>query len=457
MLKNFGKVFKFTFHNQTGPTSFKVLTITLAVILFLLPVGILLLVSMNANKNKDIKLKSCGAEKIYVADSVAENVDFSLMKTIDGEGYSDITYVVVKDADEAVSKIKEAGEKKSLILEIEEDESTKEISATIVLPTGSEIKKEDAEHFYDAIDKMDTMFVVLAKGITLSDMQELSKTVDTDIFKVSGWASGTSLLSDKNIANEQNNEQIRDGFGLILTLLVCMIMYFIVLTYGSSITKNIVMEKSSKLMDTLLISVKPESLVFGKLLGVLAAGLLQIFLWIAMLVGGVIAGVILSEQIFPDANSPVITFLKSFGSMDLFRPVPVILALVVLIFGIVLYAALAAFAGAISSTMEQAASNQGIFVLILIVSYFIVIFTAMDPNATPVWLYLVPFTAALTLPAGLVLGTVSGGIAIAGVAAIVVLALALVLFAGHVYKALALYKGTGGIKKVFKILTAKNT
>ena len=46
-----------------------------------------------------------------------------------------------------------------------------------------------------------------------------------------------------------------------------------------------------------------------------------------------------------------------------------------LIFGIVLYAALAAFAGAISSTMEQAASNQGIFVLILIVSYFIIIFT----------------------------------------------------------------------------------
>ena len=235
-----------------------------------------------------------------------------------------------------------------------------------------------------------------------------------------------------------------------------MLMYFLIFAYGASISQSIVMEKSSKLMDTMLISVKPEAMIFGKLLGVLSAGLLQFFFWIAMLAGGVYAGVVLSDKFFPGANAPVITFLKSFGSLNLFKPGPVILAVIVLIFGILLYASLAAFAGAISSTQEQAASNQGIFLLVLIAAYFIVMIKALDPANTPLWIHLCPFTGALTLPAALVLGTLNWGTAIGGVAAVVVLALLLVYFAGMVYKAMALYKGQHlSPKKIFKIMTNK--
>jgi len=456
MFKNFGKVFKFTFHNQTGPGGYKILTAVIALLLLAVPVVILLLMSSSAQNDQDKKLESCGADKIYVADMVAEGVNFDQLKTIQGEGYDSITYVTVKDKEEALSQIKAAGEKKSFVLEITKDDE-EQLNASIILPDGSSITADQAGHFYDAIKKMDTMFVILARGISIADMQELSMTVDTDLYKAAGWANGESLLSDDKVANEQSNEKMRQSFSMIITMLVCFLMYFIVLAYGSSITKNIVMEKSSKLMDTLLISVKPKALIFGKLTGVLAAGLLQLFIWLAALVGGVVLGVILSDKIYPDAHSEVITFLKSFGSLELFQPVPVILALIVLIFGIILYSSLAAMAGAISNTMEQAASNQGIFIIILIISYFLVISKGIDPAVAPTWLYLVPFTAALTLPAGLVLGTVTWGIAIGGVAAIVGLALILVALAGNVYKAMALYKGEGGgLGKVFKILTTKS-
>ena len=456
MFKNFGKVFKFTFHNQVAPASYKVLTFVIGILLFLIPAGILVLLSMNANNDKDKKLESCGAEKIYVANTVAEGTDFNILKSIQGEGYDKIEYVTVPSVDDALEKIKAAGETKSFVLSVTKD-SENAITADIVLPDGSEIKAGQAKHFYDAINSQtEMMFVITARGISLEDMAEVAKQTNTDLFNVSGFRKGESLLADSKIAEEQNNQKMLDGFSVIITMMVCMIMYFVVMAYGASITKNIVMEKSSKLMDTMLISVKPEAMIFGKLLGVLSAGLLQFFFWIAMLAGGVYAGVVLSDKFFPGANAPVITFLKSFGSLNLFKPGPVILAVIVLIFGILLYASLAAFAGAISSTQEQAASNQGIFLLVLIAAYFIVMIKALDPANTPLWIHLCPFTGALTLPAALVLGTLNWGTAIGGVAAVVVLALLLVYFAGMVYKAMALYKGQHlSPKKIFKIMTNK--
>ena len=455
MFKNFGKVFKFTFRNQVNQKSYKGLTIGIGVFLLVLPVVILLIVSMTAKKDAEKKLESCGADKIYIVDGAGDIKDFSLFKAIDGAGYADITYEKADSVEGALDTIKSAGEKKSFVLNITKDEKG-ELTAGIILPDDSSIEAKKAKNYYDAIDKMEMMFVVSLKGIGLQDMAELAKTISTDGFEVSGWKGGTSLYADKNKANEQNNERILDVFSYIITMLVCMIMYFVVMAYGASIAKNIVMEKSSKLMDTLLISVKPEALIFGKLLGVLAAGLMQFFLWIILLVGGVISGVVLSDMIFPDANSPVIVFLKNLGSMNLFEPGPVLLALVVLIFGIVLYCSMAALAGAMSNTLQQASSNQGIFIAILVVSYLIVMTKGMDINAAPTWLFIVPFTAALILPTGLLLGSISMSTALIGVAILVVLAIAIVILAGHVYKAMALYKGTdGNLKKVFKIMSTK--
>ena len=455
MFKNFGKVFQFTFRNQVCQKGYKALTITLAVIMFLLPIGILVLLAANAQKDKDKKLEPCGAEKIYVANEVAENTNFDLMKSVNGEGYGEITYVTVPSVDDGLKQIREAGEKKSFVLRVTKDDK-ENIAADIVLPPDTSLESGTVGHYFEAISGNEMIFVVAARGISMGDLAEVSKTVETDGFEASGWKNGTSLFADKARANEQNNERMRDAFSVIITMIICMIMYFVVLAYGASITKNIVMEKSSKLMDTLLISVKPEALIFGKLTGVLSAGLLQFFSWIACLVGGVFAGVIISDNLFPNANSMVNVFLKSFGSMNLFRPIPVIVALIVLVFGILLYSSFAAFAGSISSTQEQAASNQGIFVMLLVISYFLVLSKGADINTAPTWLFLVPFTAALILPTGLLLGTISTSTAIAGVAILVVLTIGLVIFAGRVYKAMALYKGQStSFKKIFKIVSTK--
>ena len=454
MFKNFDKVFKFTFRNQAMQKGYKALTFTLGAILRIAPIAVLLILSWTSKKSDADELKSCGADKIYIVNEAGDVSDYSILKDIKGNGYSDITYVTAATVDEALDTIKGAGEKKSFVLHVTKNEK-EEMSAGIILPDDSSIETKQAKNYFDAIDKMSMMFVVAFRGISIQDMAEVTKTISTDAYSITGWKNGTSLYSDKSKANEQNNDRIQDVFSVLITMLVCMIMYCVVMAYGAGIAKNIVMEKTSKLMDTLLISVKPEALIFGKLSGVLAAGLLQFFFWIAMIVGGVIAGVILCGKIFPDVDSPVIIFLKSLGSMNLFQPLQVILAFVVLIFGILLYASMAAFAGAAANTLQQATSNQGFLFMILIVSYFLVIFKGIDINVAPTWLFICPFTAAMILPTGLLLNSISTTIAISGVLILVVLALAFVIIAGRVYKAMALYKGDGGLRKAFKVLSMK--
>ncbi len=455
MFKNFGTVFKFTFRNQVQPKSFKALTIVIGILLFLIPVAVLVLTSAFNDKEKEKKLESCGADKIIVVNEVAENTSLDLMKMVDGEGYANITYTYEKTVADALAAVKASGETKTFVLHITKSDA-EELRTEIILPSGSDITSSQAENYNTAISKMNMVFVILARGIQMEDMTELMKDFSSDIFNVSGWAKGESLMKDKNIETDQNNETILDVFTMIITMLVVIVMYFVVLLYGASITKNIVMEKSSKLMDTMLISVKPEAMIFGKLTGVLAAGLMQLAIWIVMIVLGVIVGVQLSDHFFPGSDNMILVFVKSFGKLNLFQPIPVIVALVVLVFGILMYSSLAAFAGAISSTQEQAASNQGIFVLVLVVAYIIVIMKGMDGSTTPEWIYLCPPTAALTLPAGLVLGTVNSVTAAIGSALIVVLALLLVVFAGKVYKMMALYKGDKvNVGTVFKMMTNK--
>ena len=88
---------------------------------------------------------------------------------------------------------------------------------------------------------------------------------------------GESLLENKEEAEAVAANSIKSTVNYIVVYVTMFVMYMVILMYGNSIAQNVVMEKESKLMDTMLVSVKPQALVFGKMLGILAAGFLQLF------------------------------------------------------------------------------------------------------------------------------------------------------------------------------------
>ena len=457
MFKRFGNVFKFTFHNQVSSKSFKVTTILITVLLFLIPV-IVFVIAGNASKNsEENKTESCGADKIYVVNERVPDADYSAMNSLQVENYTELQYVNAESVDAALREIEDANEVTSLIVHVYEEDGGR-LSVNVIVPDSSPIDKKTAGNLCDFLEEQNQLFTVLATGISVTDIMKISAPMDSDVYSATGYAKGRSIYeTDKESLDEKNNENILPTFNMILVYATVMLVYFIVLAYGASITQNIVMEKASKLMDTMLISVRAESLIFGKLLGVLTAAFIQLFAWIAAVVVGMIVGLKIFESIVPGKEFMVITFLKSFAKLGLFKPLNVILAVLVFIFGIVLYCALAAIGGAISSTKEEAASNQSIFVILLVVCFYLVLIKGLNSAEIPTWLYIFPGTGAMVLPAGVCAGVVSTPIALASFATMVVTTVAALWLAGKIYVMMSLYKGNGvRIGKALKMLFSGN-
>ncbi|MEO6966388.1 MAG: ABC transporter permease, partial [Acidobacteriaceae bacterium] len=95
-----------------------------------------------------------------------------------------------------------------------------------------------------------------------------------------------------------NTRQIKDGESVASdtgksfwgAYIMAFVLYFAVVFYGMNVAHSVVAEKTSRVFEVLLATARPESLMAGKLLGVGAAGLTQMAVWIgALLVLGVTA------------------------------------------------------------------------------------------------------------------------------------------------------------------------
>ena len=391
--------------------------------------------------------------RVYVVNDATPDADYNVLNMLGVEGYTDIQYSNAKTVDEAMNLISDRKETTSLIMEFQVNED--EVDERIIIPENSSIEEDDAKQLDKFLDEGGQMVTIVASGISITELTEMGMKTETDIFNNKGYASNESLLNDDEIAEKQLNSEILPVFNMILIFLSIMVVYMMVLVYGSGINQSVVMEKSSKLMDTMLVSIQPQALITGKLLGVLGAAFLQIIAWVVSLIVGVIAGVKVIDVMHPEANFSALTFIKSFNELNLFRPLNVIIGVLALLFGILFYSSFSAIAGSISSTKEEAQSNQGIFVMILVVSFYLVLFFGLKQDIAT-WLYILPLTSAMVLPAGICRGTVSIGIATVGLLILIVTSAILLILAGKLYVMMSLYKGNKvNIGKALKMLAGK--
>ena len=451
MFKNFGKVFKFTFRNQTTSDGYMKLTIITALLLIIIPIAIFVLSDKLGDDESEDELKPCGADKIYVVNEAHPKVNYGILNMLNVDDYTSIAYENADSVTDALKTINEKSENKSFVIQLTESDTS--INSRIILPENSDISEDDAENFNKFLNMNSQTVAFVASDLKLEELQAVSVKTSSNVYTSSGYDEGVGILDDKDAQDEQMSKDATPVFNMILVFVTAMVVYFVIIFYGNGIMQNIVLEKSSKLMDTMLISVKPEAMIFGKMLGVLSAALLQFFTWIFSLVLGLAAGVFIINKINPDNEMMAVAFLSNLNKMGLFKPVSVIIAVLTLLFGIVFYSAIASICGAISSTKEEAASNQSLFVMALLVSFYLVLFFGLKGEDVATWMYLLPFTSSMVLPAGVCSGTVPVLTAAIGLLIMIVATVLLVILAGKLYKMMSLYKGNKvNLAKALKML-----
>jgi ABC-2 type transport system permease protein len=208
--------------------------------------------------------------------------------------------------------------------------------------------------------------------------------------------------------------------GFILGILI----YIFVIVYGMQIMLGVIEEKTSKIVEVILSSVKPFQLMLGKILGIAAVGLVQFSIWVLLTITLSTVTVNLfgvkmpqqqaMEQVSKMNNAETQQQLPAENPVTKFLGVLNELPLASLIFnfafyflgGYLLYGALFAAVGAAVDSQQEAQQFNFPLMLPLMIGYFaLFMFILPDPNSTAsFWFSIIPFTSPVAMVGRLAFG-----------------------------------------------------
>lgn len=205
-----------------------------------------------------------------------------------------------------------------------------------------------------------------------------------------------SLVPDFAFAAEATSDTVFNGNPLVMMLL-SMVLFFAIYFCAFQVSSSITTEKTSKIIETLVTSTSPRTIVLGKTIGVGLVGLGQIILFATTAV--------VSAYSFLDGT--IIDAIL--GSANL-TPLLVVVMLVYFILGYATYALLYALVGSTVSKPEDVQSANVPVTFLTMIGFYLAYFTLVDPtgplNAVAA---LLPISSPFCMPLRVMMGVASFG------------------------------------------------
>ena len=312
-----------------------------------------------------------------------------------------IKFVVVDDKrpiEEITNQLKVEGALYNQILYIP-DTLTQAKDGTALIYSVEETPTEvEREVNYVLRDKIRTDRL---SAFNLPNVEEIIKSADVG-------------FSVKTIRKTDDGDKESDAtFTALIGLFLSTFIYMFIMAYGSMIMNSVMEEKTNRIVEIIVSSVKPWQLMAGKIIGVGLVGLFQMAIWGTMIVGisltfGTIYGVTTIPEtgagITPEqmaqmqemANSPVADILKFVGAMD-FVSITIFFVLF-FIGGYLLFASLFAAFGAAVNEMQDASQFTMPIIMIFIFALYAAMFSIDNSNGPlAVWCSYIPLTSPIVM------------------------------------------------------------
>jgi ABC-2 type transport system permease protein len=214
--------------------------------------------------------------------------------------------------------------------------------------------------------------------------------------------------------SEEGDEQTSDSKVLFGIGMACgIMMYIFIFIYGAQIMQGVIEEKTSKVVEVIVSSVKPFQLMMGKIMGLASVGLLQFLIWIILIttLSSVVLGYFGLEmpqqqmmnemgQQYPNSQ------LQNQGTMEMLKligEIPFGYLIFNFLFyflgGYLLYGALFAAVGSAVDSPAEAQQFMFPITIPMLISYFgLFTFILDDPHGPiSVWLSIIPFTSPIAM------------------------------------------------------------
>lgn len=206
-----------------------------------------------------------------------------------------------------------------------------------------------------------------------------------------------------------SNATVNYALGFFLGILI----YTFIFVYGSQIMQGVIEEKSSRIIEILVSSIKPFQLMLGKVLGIGAVGLTQFLIWIVLI--STISSVVMGyfglqmpqqqalEMANPEAAKAMIQSTEMGQVIQVIQGIDFVKLVLTFLFyfmgGYLLYGAFFAAIGAAVDSPADAQQFMFPVTIPLIASYFgLFIFVLDDPGSDiSFWLSVIPFTSPISM------------------------------------------------------------
>jgi ABC-2 type transport system permease protein len=283
---------------------------------------------------------------------------------------------------------------------------------TVLLLIPSDVESSQSVDLYD-IEK---------KGIgTLNDIEgQLNDILKSKALKDAGI--DTEILNSIKPAITVKSKELtvegeRDssiGAAIGVSFGLSILIYLSLFLYGSQVMRGIIEEKSNRIVEVIISSVKPFQLMMGKIVGIGLVGVTQFVLWIVLSVGllGVASTVMMDKSIsteiaetkhtdntkedYKPANaSPINGLIKNIKTVD--YPYVISSFLVYFIGGYLLYSALFAMVGSAVDSETETQQFMLPIIMPLLFTYMLSFSVLINnPHGTlAFWLSMIPFTSPI--------------------------------------------------------------
>ncbi len=237
-------------------------------------------------------------------------------------------------------------------------------------------------------------------------------------------------FSDVNLSQAQSTRsQSEIVAGYVLAYIGNILIYMAVVLYGMGVAMGVAEEKSSRIMEILVNAATPFQLLTGKILGIGAAGLAQMALFVVVGIGALLLQLPLQSALF-GSNAGVLNLNIAGASISL-----LLLLLVYFILGFLLYATLYAAFGALVKRQDEVQNAVQPLTWLLVTGYLASFFGVYMPDAT--WFKVISYVPFWT-PTTMLVRVAAGAVAwweIAFTIALMIVAIFVCSFiAGRIYR-----------------------
>ena len=353
-MRNLFIVMKFTIKEMIKKKSFIISTILIMILIiggFCIPK---IIKAVHGEETKD---------KILIIDS--ENIfegNLELLKQTNLENYE----IIVENLsiDEAKNKIDNDEIQAAIVLE--KQENTLKLRYLVKNTRWIDRVPDD---LIGAINSMYGNIQISKMGLTQEQLEMLTPNFETSI---------EQTKEDKEVGEDN----------IAIMIIMSLVLYMAIILFAAQVAMSVSTEKTSKIMETLVTSTKPRTIVLGKTLGIGLVGLVQILI--------LIITAVISANVFLDKE-----LLKTLLDMSNFSLQSGLIAIIYFILGYFIYALVYALTGSMVSKPEDIQSANGPVSLVAGISFYLGYFSILINPTSEISSFasMFPFSSPFCMPA----------------------------------------------------------